>query len=141
MISAMRRLSPFVLGLLPVLCTPSSYAEDTATERLVEAVEPDAEQRWKDAEEIAPAENSDDPQSQDEDSFLLKRKLEIGLILTAGIFLLGMFLVITTLAYGRRTRRQLAAGRGDSQPRDELWYLKNERQEDFKQDESQEETK
>lgn len=134
MISAMRRLSPFVLGLLPVLCTPSSYAEDTATEQLVEAVEPDAE-------EIAPAENSDDPQSQDEDSFLLKRKLEIGLILTAGIFLLGMFLVITTLAYGRRTRRQLAAGRGDSQPRDELWYLKNERQEDFKQDESQEETK
>ncbi|MBD3672579.1 MAG: hypothetical protein HUJ26_03540 [Planctomycetaceae bacterium] len=131
----MRRLSLFVLGLVPVLYTPSSYAEDTATEQLVEAVEPDA------AEEIVPVENSDDPRSQDEESFLLKRKLEIGLILTACIFLLGMFLVITTLAYGRRTRRQLAAGRGDSQPRDELWYFKNERQDDSKQDESREETK
>jgi len=53
-----------------------------------------------------------------------KQKLEIGLILTSVIMIMGIFLVVLTLLYGRRTKRQLAAGRGPSAPRDELWYLK-----------------
>jgi hypothetical protein len=81
--------------------------------------------------------------SEDEDQNLKKRKLEIGIILTAGIFLVGLFLVAVTLIYGRRTRRQIAMGRGPSQARDELWYLKHAKDQPAKNeiDETQEETK
>lgn len=56
-----------------------------------------------------------------------KQKVEIGLILTSVIVIIGVFLVVLTLLYGRRTKRQLAAGRGPSSPRDDLWYLKKSR--------------
>ena len=57
-----------------------------------------------------------------------KQKLEIGLILTSAIVILGIFLVVLTLLYGRRTKRQIAAGRGPTPPRDDLWYLKKSRE-------------
>jgi len=61
---------------------------------------------------------------EDQERKLRKQKLEIGLILTSAIVMAGVFLVVLTLLYGRRTKRQLAAGRGPSAPRDDLWYLK-----------------
>ncbi len=63
-------------------------------------------------------------EGDDEERLLKQRKLEIGMILTSGIVVLGVFLVVLTLLYGRRTRRQMTAGRGVSAQRDELWYLK-----------------
>lgn len=72
------------------------------------------------------------------DRRLKKRKLEIGMIFTGGIIVMGVFLVVVILIYGRRTRRQLAAGRTASAPRDELWYLK-QRRDAFSADDSKSE--
>ncbi|HUG18442.1 MAG TPA: hypothetical protein VMM56_05655 [Planctomycetaceae bacterium] len=54
-----------------------------------------------------------------------KRQLDIGMILVGGILILGIFLLALTLLVSRRLKRTAASGRQPSQPRDELWYLKN----------------
>ncbi|HSG69856.1 MAG TPA: hypothetical protein VLA12_05545 [Planctomycetaceae bacterium] len=54
-----------------------------------------------------------------------KRQIDIGMILVGGILILGIFLLVLTLLVSRRLKRTAASGRQPSQPRDELWYLKN----------------
>ncbi len=82
----------------------------------------DESSRQTSSELVSHTESSDSGNSQEE---VQKRKLEIGMILVAGILMLGLFLVAVILVYGRRTRRRLALGRGESSPRDDLWYLKH----------------
>lgn len=72
--------------------------------------------------------NAETSASEDREKRRKKQKVEIGLILTSGIVMLGIFLVTLTLLYGRRTKRQLASGRGPTSPRDDLWYLKKTRE-------------
>lgn len=71
------------------------------------------------------ADAAQDNSAIDQQDDIKKRKLEIGMILTSGVLILGIFLIAMILLYGRRLRRQLALGREPTQPRDELWYLKN----------------
>lgn len=131
--TSMRRLMPFLLSFLLITFSSQVFAQEDSGAHAVGEHHDQAHHASVDDESTSG--------HDDHDSTLQKQKLEIGLILTACIFLLGLFLVVSTLIYGRRTRRQLAAGRGDSQLRDELWYLKNERNDESDRDESQEETK
>jgi hypothetical protein len=129
--SGMHPFKLFVLFLV-LSVSPTIFAQETTPEKT------------STPEHVAGGESEESQtDSHDAETALKKRKLEIGMILTAGIFLLGMFLVVVTLIYGRRTRRQIAAGRGPSQVRDELWYLKNKSAKSSigEQDESQEDTK
>jgi len=132
----MRRLMPLLFSATLIAFSSQVFAQADSEARAVEEQHDQA--HVDDGDDESSTEHGDE---DGQDSLLQKRKLEIGLILTACIFLLGLFLVVSTLIYGRRTRRQLAAGRGDSQLRDELWYLKNERNDESDRDESQEETK
>ena len=74
---------------------------------------------------------SDQPESTEQAGALSneqkeqKKQLEIGMILVGGILILGVFLLVLTLLTSRRFKRTIAQGRQPSQPRDELWYLKN----------------
>jgi hypothetical protein len=103
-----------------VLATPFLFAraEDPPVDR-----NPAAETESLTTE---PAEQQDSAEDEKEQE-LRKRKLEIGMIFTSIIVVMGVFLVVMILLYGRRTRRQLATGRAASAPRDELWYLKQRR--------------
>ncbi|MDC0307562.1 MAG: hypothetical protein P8M30_03755 [Planctomycetaceae bacterium] len=122
--------SKLIFILLALLASQTVFAQDTALQNATTELTSD----------VSTSQSSD---LDEEDEDLKKRKLEIGIILTAGIFLVGLFLVAVTLIYGRRTRRQIAAGRGPSQARDELWYLKHAKSQpaENESDETQEETK
>ncbi len=89
--------SKLIFILLALLASQTVFAQDTALQNATTELTSD----------VSTSQSSD---LDEEDEDLKKRKLEIGIILTAGIFLVGLFLVAVTLIYGRRTRRQIAAG-------------------------------
>jgi len=137
----MRRSIPFIIGLIPTICCLQIFAQDSAQGDVDHAHHGEEDHSHEHETSSHGESATGHGEGESPDSSLQKQKLEIGLILTACILLLGLFLVVSTLIYGRRTRRQLATGRGDSQPRDELWYLKNEKTDESQRDESQEDTK
>jgi len=131
----MRRLTHWLIA--SVLLSTVLHAQSPDAEL------PTMDEAFQQSDDDQAVENPEQPSQLTQEQDLQKRKLEIGMILASGIFLMGMFLVILTLIYGRRTRRQLAAGRGESQPRDELWYLKHRKEVEHssEQDETQEDSR
>jgi hypothetical protein len=121
--------SLLILFLLPVSLAPQLLPAQSETPADREsATEPEiarVRQAVPEPGETATGvDDTEESSGEEQENNRQKRMLEIGLILTSGIVIVGVFLVVLTLLYGRRTKRQLAAGRGPSSPRDDLWYLK-----------------
>lgn len=112
--------TPFLLARADDLQVESNSAAESEAEPDSPVVAETETPTTESAEQQASADDENE-------KALRKRKLEIGMIFTGIIVVVGVFLVVMILLYGRRTRRQIAAGRAASAPRDELWYLKQRR--------------